>query len=70
SFQKIITAPSSSLSLLPGLGDKKVKRLRDAFTAPFQVANTPAKKRRVEEERRKRTSEAARRGEGGEAQLN
>ncbi|BGP17304.1 hypothetical protein JCM10213_009092 [Rhodosporidiobolus nylandii] len=69
SFEKILLAPPSSLSLLPGLGDKKVKRLRDAFTAPFQL-NSPAMKKRREEERRLRTSEAARRGEAGENELN
>ncbi|GAA5882028.1 hypothetical protein JCM8547_007640 [Rhodosporidiobolus lusitaniae] len=63
SFEKILLAPASSLSALPGVGDKKVKRLRDAFTSPFQLNNTPAKKKRLEKERQGRTSEAARRGE-------
>lgn len=65
SFEKILTAPSATLSSLPGLGDKKVKRLRDAFTAPFQL--NAGKKRKVQVER---TSEAARRGERGEGELN
>ncbi|GAA6043456.1 hypothetical protein JCM8097_002868 [Rhodosporidiobolus ruineniae] len=65
SFEKILTAPSATLSSLPGLGDKKVKRLRDAFTAPFQL--NAGKKRRMQVER---TSEAARRGERGEGELN
>ncbi|GAA5987056.1 hypothetical protein JCM11641_007824 [Rhodosporidiobolus odoratus] len=69
SFDKILTAPSSSLSLLPGLGDKKVKRLRDAFTSPFQL-NSPAQKKRREKEKQLRTSEAARRAERGENEIN
>jgi len=37
SFEKIVNASSAQLSQLPGLGDKKVKRLRDAFTGNFTV---------------------------------
>ncbi|GAA5824406.1 hypothetical protein JCM11251_000408 [Rhodosporidiobolus azoricus] len=61
SFDKILLAPSSTLSSLPGLGDKKVKRLRDAFTAPFQLSSGK-KKRKI--------GEAEKRGEKGERVLN
>lgn len=72
SFSKILLAPPSSLSALPGLGDKKVKRLRDAFSSPFQLGSAGEKKRKREEkeERERRTGEARRRGEGGERELN
>ncbi|BGP49234.1 ssDNA endonuclease and repair protein rad10 [Rhodotorula kratochvilovae] len=60
-FAKIVTAPASQLSTLPGLGDKKVRRLREAFTAPFVVG---AKRRRTG------PGEAEKRGEGGERVLN
>ncbi|GAA5955960.1 hypothetical protein JCM21900_002631 [Sporobolomyces salmonicolor] len=49
SFEKIVNAPAASLSTLPGLGDKKVKRLRDAFTGSF---NTKVKKRKSAAERK------------------
>ncbi|GAA5864029.1 hypothetical protein JCM1840_000674 [Sporobolomyces johnsonii] len=49
SFEKIVNAPAASLSTLPGLGDKKVKRLRDAFTGSFTAK---AKKRKSAAERR------------------
>ncbi|KPV71749.1 uncharacterized protein RHOBADRAFT_18939 [Rhodotorula graminis WP1] len=63
SFSKIVTAPASQLSTLPGLGDKKVRRLREAFTAPFVLHPAGAK-------RRKTVGEAEKRGEGGEQELN
>ncbi|GAA5917121.1 hypothetical protein JCM6882_009354 [Rhodosporidiobolus microsporus] len=63
SFDKILLAPASTLSSLPGLGDKKVKRLRDAFTAPFQLNPAQKKRRRV-------VGEAEKRGEEGERVLN
>lgn len=43
-FSKIVTASSSTLNSLPGLGDKKVKRIRDAFDATFLVRAAPKKK--------------------------
>ena len=57
SFEKIVNAPSASLSNLPGLGDKKVKRLRDAFTGNFTV-------------KRKRKGNAEKRAEEGRQELN
>ncbi|TNY22213.1 restriction endonuclease type II-like protein [Rhodotorula diobovata] len=62
-FAKIVTAPASQLSTLPGIGDKKVRRLREAFTAPFVLQSGSAK-------RRKTTGEAEKRGESGERVLN
>ncbi|GAA5913300.1 hypothetical protein JCM8208_005202 [Rhodotorula glutinis] len=62
-FSKIVTAPASQLSTLPGLGDKKVRRLREAFTAPFVVHQGGAKRRKV-------VGEAEKRGKGGEQELN
>ncbi|GAA5859932.1 hypothetical protein JCM5353_005651 [Sporobolomyces roseus] len=57
SFEKIVNAPSASLSNLPGLGDKKVKRLRDAFTGNFTV-------------KKKRKGNAEKRAEEGRQELN
>lgn len=62
-FAKIVTAPPSQLSALPGLGDKKVRRLREAFTAPFVLHPAGAKRRKV-------VGEAEKRGNGGERELN
>ncbi|GAA5847438.1 hypothetical protein JCM9279_000479 [Rhodotorula babjevae] len=62
-FSKIVTAPASQLSTLPGLGDKKVRRLREAFTAPFVLHPAGAKRRKV-------VGEAEKRGKGGEQELN
>lgn len=36
-FAQIVQAPAESLAALPGLGDKKVKRLRDAFEGSLVV---------------------------------
>ncbi|GAA6056437.1 hypothetical protein JCM3770_007468 [Rhodotorula araucariae] len=63
-FAKIVTAPASQLSTLPGLGDKKVRRLREAFTAPFVIQSGGAKRRRTG------PGEAEKRGESGERVLN
>lgn len=56
-FEKIVSASSDSLSLLPGLGDKKVKRLRDAFEGSFVVGK----------KKKKRKSNAEKAGEKGPA---
>lgn len=37
SLREIVLAPPESLLACPGLGEKKVKRLREAFTSPFVV---------------------------------
>ena len=47
SLKEIVSAPAESLLACPGLGEKKVKRLREAFTSPFVV-----KKRKTMAERR------------------
>ncbi|GAA5936434.1 DNA repair protein RAD10 [Sporobolomyces koalae] len=57
SFEKIVTAPASTLSNLPGLGDKKVKRLRDAFTGNFTI-------------KKRRRGNAEKRAEEGSTELN
>ncbi|GAA6017689.1 hypothetical protein JCM11491_001169 [Sporobolomyces phaffii] len=57
SFAKIVNAPSASLSDLPGLGDKKVKRLRDAFTGGFTI-------------KKKKKGNAEKRAEEGRQELN
>lgn len=57
SFEKIVNAPSAQLSDLPGLGDKKVKRLRDAFTGSFTV-------------RKRKRGNAERRAQEGRNELN
>ncbi|GAA5968496.1 hypothetical protein JCM3765_006714 [Sporobolomyces pararoseus] len=57
SFEKIVNAPSAQLSNLPGLGDKKVKRLRDAFTGSFTV-------------KKRKKGNAEKRAEEGRNQLN
>ncbi|KAK4054093.1 ssDNA endonuclease and repair protein rad10 [Microbotryomycetes sp. JL201] len=44
-FKNIVSAPAETLMTLPGLGDKKVKRLRDAFESPFLVQQAQAKRR-------------------------
>ncbi|SGY13657.1 BQ5605_C010g05934 [Microbotryum silenes-dioicae] len=43
-FRNIVTASPDALAALPGLGDKKVRRLRDAFEGSFVVT----KKKRVD----------------------
>ncbi|SCZ89685.1 BZ3500_MvSof-1268-A1-R1_Chr9g10557 [Microbotryum saponariae] len=43
-FRNIVTASPDALGALPGLGDKKVRRLRDAFEGSFVVT----KKKRVD----------------------
>ena len=58
SFEKIVLASSDSLSLLPGLGDKKVKRLRDAFEGSFVVG------------KKKKKGPAEKRAERGEVEIN
>lgn len=63
SFSSIVLASPAALSNLPGLGDKKVRRLREAFTAPFTL-QARNKKRKVA------VGEAEKRGEGGERVLN
>ena len=55
SFKEIATASPDNLTTLPGLGEKKVKRMREAFAASFVVKN------------KKKKSEAERRGEEGNA---
>ena len=35
SFKNLVKASDSELSACPGFGIQKVKRIRDAFTAPF-----------------------------------
>lgn len=37
SLREIVLAPPESLLACPGLGEKKVKRLREAFTSQFVV---------------------------------
>lgn len=44
SFAKIVTASAGTLGSLPGLGDKKVKRIRDACEATFVVRSEPKRK--------------------------
>lgn len=63
SFSSIVLASPAALSNLPGLGDKKVRRLREAFTAPFTL-QARNKKRKVA------IGEAEKRGESGERVLN
>lgn len=41
-----MTAPIEQLSLCPGLGEKRVRRLYDAFHKPFVASNSPIKKKR------------------------
>jgi hypothetical protein len=41
-----MTAPIEQLSLCPGLGEKRVRRLYDAFHKPFVGSNSPIKKKR------------------------
>lgn len=47
SLRNIVTAPAESLLACPGLGEKKVKRLREAFSSQFVV-----KKRKTNAEKR------------------
>lgn len=54
SFAKIVTASSGTLNSLPGLGDKKVKRIRDACEATFVVRAEPKKVTRAGEVRASR----------------
>ncbi|KAK4054310.1 ssDNA endonuclease and repair protein rad10 [Microbotryomycetes sp. JL221] len=63
-FKNIVNAPSETLSMLPGLGDKKIKRLRDAFETNFVVASTQAQKKRMS------NSAARTAGESGSIELN
>lgn len=49
SFHKIITATPESLGVCPGLGEKKVKRLRDACTGSFVLRSKKKKKSMAEE---------------------
>ncbi|GAA6002798.1 DNA repair protein RAD10 [Rhodotorula paludigena] len=65
SFSKIVTAPAAQLSTLPGLGDKKVRRLREAFTSPFVLQGGSGAKRR-----KTAPGAAEKRGEKGERVLN
>ncbi|KAJ8293292.1 DNA excision repair protein ERCC-1 [Rhodotorula toruloides] len=64
SFANLVLAEPAKLSTLPGLGDKKVRRLREAFTAPFTTSGGKNKRRRVEK------GEAEKRGERGERENN
>ena len=48
SLQKLMAAPIDELSLCPGVGEKKVKRLYEAFHKPFSSA--AARRRRKEAE--------------------
>lgn len=48
-MRKILNADMEELRLIPGIGDKKVKRLYDAFHKPFSIRM--AKKRKLEQER-------------------
>lgn len=48
SFKSIVTANAENLVECPGLGEKKVKRLREACTAPFSSKGLPKKKSRAE----------------------
>lgn len=43
SLEKIVLAEPESLSLLPGLGEKKIKRMRETFTGSFLVKNKKKK---------------------------
>lgn len=40
SFKKLSTASAGQLSLCPGFGDLKARRLREAFALPFRVGET------------------------------
>ncbi|BGP56076.1 hypothetical protein JCM8202_005226 [Rhodotorula sphaerocarpa] len=62
SFSSIVLASPAALSTLPGVGDKKVRRLREAFTAPFTLQSRNKK--------RKTVGEAEKRGQSGEQMLN
>jgi DNA excision repair protein ERCC-1 len=46
SLKAVMTAPIEQLSLCPGLGEKRVRRLYDAFHKPFVGSNSPIKKKR------------------------
>jgi DNA excision repair protein ERCC-1 len=59
SLKRIASASTDELAICPGLGEKKVKRLRDAFTRPFIVEASNRKK-----------SKAQQRGEAGAQDLN
>ena len=48
SVKQIVAASEDELSLCPGLGEKKVKRLWDAFRKPF--SSKQSKRRKVERE--------------------
>jgi DNA excision repair protein ERCC-1 len=54
-MRKILNADMEELRLIPGIGDKKVKRLYDAFHKPFSIGM--AKKRKLEQERQNKNQE-------------
>jgi DNA excision repair protein ERCC-1 len=47
-LRKVLNADMEELRLIPGIGDKKVKRLYDAFHKPF--SSVMAKKRKLEQD--------------------
>lgn len=59
SLKRIMNATPDELSSCPGLGEKKVKRLREAFSQPFAVSSSD-----------KRKSSAQKKGESGSTALN
>ena len=46
-LKSIVTAPIDELTLCPGIGDKKVRRLYDAFHKPFHQTKAPTKESSV-----------------------
>ena len=42
-LKSIVTAPIEELTLCPGIGDKKVRRLYDAFHKPFHQTKAPTR---------------------------
>ena len=68
SLRAAMSASMDELGLVPGLGEKKVKRLHDAFHKPFSTRAAAARKRRKKEEeerlQRQQENEKAEEGEG------
>lgn len=54
-LRQVLNASMEELRLVPGIGDKKVKRLYDAFHKPF--SSVMAKKRKLEQHERQREQE-------------
>ncbi|PWN45397.1 hypothetical protein IE81DRAFT_285593 [Ceraceosorus guamensis] len=50
SFKKLSTASAGQLSLCPGFGDLKARRLREAFALPFRVGETRLGRDRLRKE--------------------